>query len=83
MIEHRTAEGIVPALFFTCPVCTGTKGGHGHLIAFHDGPSGRQPDGDVFWHRESGSTPADLTLSPSYLTECMHAYVRGGVLEVL
>lgn len=47
-------------------------------IPYHDGPA--QPvNGVNVWHRESGATLNDLTLSPSYhVPGKIHGFVRDG-----
>lgn len=79
-------EGLVlPAVMFTCPVCTGAVAGHSHAVPY--GPTAgrvRVPkDGRevLVWKHESGTTIDDITLSPSYLVySCnnFHGFVRNG-----
>ena len=75
----------VAMLVFACPR---NHSGHHHQhgIPFRDGPARYEQVGGrktPIWHREAGSTPDDLTLSPSYDNPCLHAFVRAGKLEIL
>lgn len=48
-------------------------------VPYHDGPPEVTADGHRIWHRESGSTIEDLTLSPSYhVRGRVHGWIRDG-----
>lgn len=74
----------VRGLWFMCPL---PECGHGCLMPFHDGPLVKIPRADgegqhVIWHRDGGSTIADLTLSPSYLLSGQYTDGAGVVRKV-
>lgn len=76
-----------PALWFRCPICP--DGDKHHVLPYGPGRGQR-------WEHKGGTTPADLTLAPSYLARCnrprkqdaerhcrLHVFVRAGVVQVL
>lgn len=76
-------------LWFDCPMCNRE---HKHLIPFRmNEAAGRKTHGGrLVWAHTGGSTVADLTLAPSFVSLAasgdlcrLHVFVRGGVLEVL
>lgn len=77
---------VIPSLVFECPLCGKGERSHKHLIP-HRPSGGKTSRGRNVWTHVSGTTPQDLTLSPSYLATSslctLHAFVRNGQLEVL
>jgi hypothetical protein len=66
-------------LQFLCPNC---DNGHWHQIPLHQGKMARIGDWLV-WEYRGGQTVNDISLAPSYLCDCLHAFIVRGSLHIL
>lgn len=95
-LQNGDSGGTTEGVWFVCPVCLDANGGkregvHGHFVPFVRGQAAHGQDrGRHIWGHTGGSTADDITLTPSYLAlssgprSCrLHAFIRGGVLQVL
>lgn len=81
--EGRKLTGLA----FLCPLCWE----HSHIVWFQPGGEGYQKSGRLVWSNPSGSTPTDITLTPSYKASTpmppvgchLHVFITDGSLEVL
>jgi len=81
IIHIQIGNDSVYALLFDCPV----KCGYQHMIPYWDKPSLEFDEEIKVWHRTSGSTIEDLSLTPSYVSPIkqphIHTFVINGELQ--
>jgi len=80
--EIREAEGSpFTILWFLCPECDLS---HYHMVPFHGGePLENSELGKVWSRKDIQAGVEGVTLAPSYNSECLHCFVKNGVVEVL
>jgi hypothetical protein len=78
---RRVVSHPVPILWFQCPTCPSA---HWHMIPFTRAePHEDDRLGKVWKRTDGGRTVEGITLEPSYNCGCLHAYIRGGAIQVL